>query len=911
MRVVHSPREAKEGAVEVSALQDSAMQCRRLEERLRVLSDATRAFAEATTDAQGLLDVVARRVAEVVKDYCVVLLLSDDGTTLVPASMFDPDPEALRRMKDVLSEPFLLETHPVARRVVESGEAFLAARLDLEALRPPRTTPRFYDFMRVVGMHSMLIVALRVHGRSLGQLTLARFRPGSPPFDEHDLVLAQSLADHAALAVTNARLLSEARRGESARARTEDRLRFLAESSHEFSAATSDLHHLLEVVARRLGELVGDLCVIRAVSDDGEWLESTGAAYHRDPALLEATREVMLSDRQRVGEGVSGRVAATGQLDFTPRIDTAAFVASSEPKYRAYLERHGVASSITLPLLCRGKVVGVANLMRSRPDHPYDEDELGFVQSVADHAALALGNARSYSAEHAARAMAEKATGELRQARARMARLRDAGIIGILVVGLDRRVVEINDALLTLLGYSRDEILSGRIDWKDVTAPEEREADQRSLEQLKRSGFTDLREKDYLRKDGTRVTVLVGSAMLEDEADRYIAFVLDLTQQKAAQAAIVRLREERAADARARHLAAIADSSDDAIIGKTLQGVITSWNGGAYRLFGYPADEIIGQSISLLIPPELEDEEPAILNTVAHGQVKRFDTVRRRKDGSLVHVAVTGAPVRDASGQVVGISKVARDITARKRAEADLARARDAAEAANRELEAFSYSVAHDLRAPLRGMNGFAQVLVDTYKDKLDAEGQDWLQEILLNAKKMGDLIDGLLSLARVTRSGLKRERTDLSRLVRETASAMHALDPGRRVQMSVKDSLVADVDPRLARALVQNLLGNAWKFTGNVATAAVEFGATEENGSLAFFVRDNGAGFDMAFAGKLFAPFQRLHSADEFAGTGIGLATVQRIVHRHGGRIWAEGAVGRGATFYFTLAAQGAGGMP
>jgi signal transduction histidine kinase len=266
-----------------------------------------------------------------------------------------------------------------------------------------------------------------------------------------------------------------------------------------------------------------------------------------------------------------------------------------------------------------------------------------------------------------------------------------------------------------------------------------------------------------------------------------------------------------------------------------------------------------------------------------------------------------GAPIPVANhDELADVARQANQMAASLDA---IGRERDRAEAAlklaNAELEVFSYSVAHDLRAPLRGMNGFAQVLLDTYKDKVDAEGQDWLQEILLNARKMGDLIDGLLALARVTRSDLRREHVDLSAIVRESATQLAASEPHRTVEVKVQDGLFAEVDSRLARALFLNLLGNAWKFTCKVPSARIEFGATEKDGSRAFFVCDNGAGFDMAFAGKLFTPFQRLHTVSEFPGTGIGLATVQRIVHRHGGRIWAEGSVGGGATFYFTFPAR------
>jgi light-regulated signal transduction histidine kinase (bacteriophytochrome) len=292
----------------------------------------------------------------------------------------------------------------------------------------------------------------------------------------------------------------------------------------------------------------------------------------------------------------------------------------------------------------------------------------------------------------------------------------------------------------------------------------------------------------------------------------------------------------------------------------------------------------------------------AVLKAVSAGEVQHFDTVRRRKDDTLVDVSLTISPVRNVAGRVVGISKVARDVTARRRAERELARAKETAEAASRELEAFSYSVAHDLRAPLRGMNGFAQVLLNEYKHKFDAEGQDWLNEILLNANRMGALIDALLSLSRVTRSPVRREAVDLTALARETAAALAAQEPGRGVEFEIQEGLWAEADVTLARALIENLLGNAWKFTRKAAHPRISVGTSERDGERVFFVGDNGAGFDMAYVQKLFAPFQRLHSNTDFPGTGIGLATVQRIVRRHGGRIWAAGTVDGGATFSFTL---------
>jgi light-regulated signal transduction histidine kinase (bacteriophytochrome) len=236
-----------------------------------------------------------------------------------------------------------------------------------------------------------------------------------------------------------------------------------------------------------------------------------------------------------------------------------------------------------------------------------------------------------------------------------------------------------------------------------------------------------------------------------------------------------------------------------------------------------------------------------------------------------------------------------RDVTQRKQIGTALA-------VANRELEAFSYSVAHDLRAPLRGINGFAQILLDSQKDTLDEEGLDCIQEILAGSRKMASLIDALLSLARTSRSVFKTRVGDLSAMVREATTQLASSNPDRSVEVRIQDGLHAEFDRQLIEALLDNLLANAWKFTSKVAHARIEFFADNAGGVRSYCVRDNGAGFDMQFAANLFAPFQRLHSVGEFPGTGVGLATAQRIVHRHGGRIWAEAAIGKGAAFYFTL---------
>jgi len=228
---------------------------------------------------------------------------------------------------------------------------------------------------------------------------------------------------------------------------------------------------------------------------------------------------------------------------------------------------------------------------------------------------------------------------------------------------------------------------------------------------------------------------------------------------------------------------------------------------------------------------------------------------------------------------------------------------------ANKELESFSYSVSHDLRAPLRGIDGFSQILLEDYHEKLDDEGKKHLNRIRASTQRMGVLIDDLLELARMGRAELHRKPVSLSDIARELVAELRNEEQGRAVRCEIHDGLVAEADPRLVRVVLANLLGNAWKFTSKTRQPHIAFGAEPRDAGTAYFVRDNGAGFDMAYAGKLFQPFQRLHGESEFPGTGIGLATVHRIVTRHGGRIWAEGSVNGGATFFFTLpsaAAQG-----
>ena len=363
----------------------------------------------------------------------------------------------------------------------------------------------------------------------------------------------------------------------------------------------------------------------------------------------------------------------------------------------------------------------------------------------------------------------------------------------------------------------------------------------------------------------------------------------------------LRVSEER--------LRAIIDNTSAVIYMKDADGRYLLINRQYEKLFGVTLDEIRGKTDYEVFPAEMADVFRANdLQVLAGGTLLETEETAPQEDGPHTYISIK-VPLVDASGMPYAICGISTDITERKRDEESIKQLnrdleRKAAELAaiNRELEAFSYSISHDLRAPLRSVDGFSHALLEDYSGKLDAEGEDNLKRIRAASQRMGQLIDDMLRLSRVTRNEMEIRAVDLSALVRLIGAELREAEPAREVKFAIASDIVARGDPQLLKMALSNLIGNAWKFTGKSPVAKIEFGTTQQNGETAYFVRDNGSGFDMSYSDQLFGAFQRLHSASEFPGTGIGLAIVQRIIHRHGGRVWAESEVGKGATFYFTL---------
>jgi PAS domain S-box-containing protein len=322
-------------------------------------------------------------------------------------------------------------------------------------------------------------------------------------------------------------------------------------------------------------------------------------------------------------------------------------------------------------------------------------------------------------------------------------------------------------------------------------------------------------------------------------------------------------------------------------------------NEAALRLYGYRRNEFLELSVPYLAGEK--DEGGAVAAQM--GTSARH----RRKDGSSFDVELSWQPCRFGAESVYLVT--VREATGRGAdqereavLEHQVAERGSQLEAAQRELETFSYSVSHDLQAPLRHIDGFSKALLDDYGAVLDSQAQQYLSRICQAAAKMSGLIDAMQQLARVGRVELKRQQVNLSVKAQVIALELKHAAPGRQVEFSIEGEVSADADPVLARQLLEILIGNAWKFSSGCDLASIRFGAESLDGKTVYFVKDNGAGFDMAYADKLFTVFHRLHRADEFEGSGVGLAIAQRIVARHGGRIWAESAPGKGSTFYFTL---------
>jgi PAS domain S-box-containing protein len=679
----------------------------------------------------------------------------------------------------------------------------------------------------------------------------------------------------------------------------------------------------------------------------------------------------------------------------------------------------------------------------------------------------------------------KKAEEALRKSEGRLRRFIESSLIGVVVGDFQGRLLDANNAFLQMVGYTRDDLAAGRLSWRALTPPEHLHVSDKAIQSMRQSGTAAPYEKEYLRKNGTRVPVLVGLTRLDDEQDKAVGFVLDLSESKreekdrqflleastvlassldyestltnvarmavpyfadwcvvdmrgqdgsihrlavvhkdparlelaaqlrkryppdpaapAGPPAVLRTgRPEIMAEipdeflvtaawdeehlrvlrglglksymcvpltARGRVLGALtfvtedkgrqygptdlslaqdlarraATAVDNAGLYQEAQRALEArqkseenlrlvtdalpvliafvdaeqryrFNNKAYEeWFGVPRQAVYGRHLTDVLGAEAYETIRSHVEKALSGQEVRYEAWVPYRGTGKRYISAAYIPRKGLDGRVEGFVGLVSDLTARKQAEMQVQdlnaeleqkvsdRTKQLTDTI-RELESFSYSISHDLRAPLRSIDGFSQAVIDDYGPDLSPDAHGHLQRIRAAAQRMARLIDDLLDLSRLTRKDLSREPVNLSGLAQAVAEELRRRESARQAEITIAPGLSGYGDAALLRAVLQNLLENAWKFTSRRDLARIEFGRLPQTGENIFFVRDNGVGFDMAHAGKLFGPFQRLHDPHEFSGTGIGLATVQRIIQRHGGRVWAEGAVDQGATFYFTI---------
>ena len=633
--------------------------------------------------------------------------------------------------------------------------------------------------------------------------------------------------------------------------------------------------------------LPGAHLAISLLSPDGKHLRP-GAAPHVPAAFTEATDGLAVGPEA----GACGTAAYRGEAVIVEDISTSPLWGS----FRDLALSHGLHACWSVPVLnASGAVLATFTAYYEHTQQPHPE-ELALAHRTAHVIGVALERERREAA--------------LRASELRFRNSFQGAATGMGISNLDGQYLQVNDAFCQMTGYSAQELYG--MDMQAVTYSKDWPQNQAQLLALvagEQESF--VIEKRCRTKAGTLIWLRVSVSLLrnaEGQPEGFIGIAEDINVQRQA---LDQLRLLETAVSRLNDIVLITEAEPFDEPGPRIVFV----NDAFERRTGYSREEAIGQTPRFLQGPNTQRAElDRIRQALTQWQPVRAELINYTKSGQEFWLELDIVPIANAKGWYTHWVSVERDITERKQAQIEVlalnaelenrVQVRTAQlEVVNRELEAFSYSVSHDLRSPLNTVNGFGQLLQKSNADNLSDKGKHYLNRIRAGTQQMGELIDGLLLLAKLSRNALHPSAVDLSAMALRVEQELREREPERQVAVHIQPAMQVRGDITLLLVVAQNLLGNAWKYTSKQADARIEFGAQQaDDGETVYFVRDNGAGFDMAHADRLFGAFQRLHAPSDFAGTGVGLANVKRVIERHGGRVWAEGHLNEGATFFFTL---------